>query len=272
VERRTKILLAAVVLAGGVVLALQFRKSEIVRSHFSAGSAWRSDFAAAPAGNAAPQIGPQPPGATAFDGHIEAAPGFSSGRANAADQQASGDETGDRSSSKTGATNSPGPLVDLNAPEQTYTIVDGDTLPNLAQRYLGRADRYLELYQYNRDVLSNPEVLPIGAQLRIPSRVAVPSDGNTGAAPFVPATPVTPLVPLPPAPVAASTVAGKSALPASAQRRAPRTYTVQAGDNLVDLARKFYGDGRRYEDLYEANRRVMHNPADLKPGLVLVVP
>ncbi len=47
---------------------------------------------------------------------------------------------------------------------------------------------------------------------------------------------------------------------------------MQRGDNLVDIARKFYGDGRKHQDLFEANRGVMHNPGDLHPGMVLVIP
>jgi nucleoid-associated protein YgaU len=52
----------------------------------------------------------------------------------------------------------------------THKIVDGDTLDGLAERYLGDADRYLEIYEANRQVLPSPELLPIGAVLRIPLR------------------------------------------------------------------------------------------------------
>lgn len=60
-----------------------------------------------------------------------------------------------------------------------HKIVDGDTLSALAGRYLGSADRYLEIYEANRDVLPSPEILPIGAELRIPLhriRAAPPSE------------------------------------------------------------------------------------------------
>jgi nucleoid-associated protein YgaU len=53
---------------------------------------------------------------------------------------------------------------------QTHTIVDGDTLEALAARYLGSADRAAEIYELNREVLPGPEVLPIGAELRLPPR------------------------------------------------------------------------------------------------------
>ena len=53
-------------------------------------------------------------------------------------------------------------------------IVDGDTLADLAQRYLGSADRWNEIYQANRAALSDPELLPIGMEVVIP--------GNPGTA------------------------------------------------------------------------------------------
>jgi nucleoid-associated protein YgaU len=51
---------------------------------------------------------------------------------------------------------------------RTHKIEDGDTLPALAARYLGSADRAMEIFKANRDLLSDPELLPIGAELRIP--------------------------------------------------------------------------------------------------------
>jgi nucleoid-associated protein YgaU len=53
---------------------------------------------------------------------------------------------------------------------QTHKVVDGDTLAALAQRYLGAADRATEIYELNRALLPRPEVLPIGTQLKLPTR------------------------------------------------------------------------------------------------------
>lgn len=52
--------------------------------------------------------------------------------------------------------------------QRTHTIVDGDTLPALAERYLGSVDRAPDLFAANRYLLTDPEVLPIGAKLEIP--------------------------------------------------------------------------------------------------------
>ncbi len=53
---------------------------------------------------------------------------------------------------------------------QVHKIVDGDTLADLAARYLGSAARAMEIFQANRDVLADPELLPIGVELTIPAR------------------------------------------------------------------------------------------------------
>ena len=50
----------------------------------------------------------------------------------------------------------------------THKIIDGDSLAVLAQRYLGSASRAMEIYEANRDLLAQPEILPIGAELKIP--------------------------------------------------------------------------------------------------------
>ena len=54
-------------------------------------------------------------------------------------------------------------------PPVTHKIVDGDTLPALAERYLGSESRSNEIYDANRTVLTDPNILRIGAVLRIPS-------------------------------------------------------------------------------------------------------
>ena len=53
---------------------------------------------------------------------------------------------------------------------QTHRIVDGDSLADLAARYLGSALCSGEIFQANRDVLADPELLPIGVELKIPYR------------------------------------------------------------------------------------------------------
>ncbi len=53
---------------------------------------------------------------------------------------------------------------------QMHIVVDGDSLARLAGRYLDDPHRGDEIYQLNRDVLTSPDLLPIGAELKIPDR------------------------------------------------------------------------------------------------------
>lgn len=50
-----------------------------------------------------------------------------------------------------------------------HRIVDGDTLPKLAVAYLGDRDQYMDIFRANRDVLSDPRLLPIGTEIAIPA-------------------------------------------------------------------------------------------------------
>jgi nucleoid-associated protein YgaU len=54
---------------------------------------------------------------------------------------------------------------------------------------------------------------------------------------------------------------------------APRTAVVGPNDTLWDLAVRFYGDGTRYFDIYQANRReIGASPRRIYPGQVLLIP
>jgi nucleoid-associated protein YgaU len=50
-----------------------------------------------------------------------------------------------------------------------HRIIDGDSLPKLAARYLRDPRRSEEIFALNREVLENPDLLPIGAELKIPA-------------------------------------------------------------------------------------------------------
>jgi nucleoid-associated protein YgaU len=60
--------------------------------------------------------------------------------------------------------------ITLESHSRLHIVVDGDSLAKLAERYLDDAQRASEIYELNRHVLSHPDVLPIGAELTIPSR------------------------------------------------------------------------------------------------------
>jgi nucleoid-associated protein YgaU len=49
-------------------------------------------------------------------------------------------------------------------------------------------------------------------------------------------------------------------------------YTVQSGDSLWKISQKFYGDGNKYQKIFEANKEVIKNPDLIYPGQMLRIP
>lgn len=49
-------------------------------------------------------------------------------------------------------------------------------------------------------------------------------------------------------------------------------YEVQSGESLWKIAKKVYGAGHRWGEIYEANRQVLASPEALSPGIVLRIP
>jgi nucleoid-associated protein YgaU len=52
---------------------------------------------------------------------------------------------------------------------KTYTVKSGDTLGEIAQRELGSANKYMEIFNANRDQLSDPDKIQPGQVLKIPA-------------------------------------------------------------------------------------------------------
>ena len=53
-----------------------------------------------------------------------------------------------------------------------YRLRDGDTLENVAERFLGSAARAAEIFDANRGVLPQPDLLPVGTTIIIPPKLA----------------------------------------------------------------------------------------------------
>jgi nucleoid-associated protein YgaU len=85
----------------------------------------------------------------------------------------------------------------------------------------------------------------------------------------LPATPVTPLGP----PRTAPTTQPSTQQPTVTQQAGTaRVHVVQQGDTLYRLSTQYYGTGRRYREIYEANRDVMRSEIDLRIGMQLKIP
>ncbi len=73
-----------------------------------------------------------------------------------------------------GSTSSSGkqaqPAPSAQASSDTYTVKSGDTLSGIAKEMLGSASSYTEIFNANRDQLSDPDKIKPGQVLKIPPR------------------------------------------------------------------------------------------------------
>jgi LysM repeat protein len=140
--------------------------------------------------------------------------------------------------------------VSQNAPttrsgERRYTIQPGDSLTKISKRFYGNGKLYYRIVKANRDVLPNPDVLPLGVTIVIPAKDA----------PVASASPV------------------RSRTPPSASRAgSAKTYVVKKGETLYQIAKKTLGKGSRYPEIFRANRDKLATPDAVKAGMTLQIP
>jgi nucleoid-associated protein YgaU len=53
--------------------------------------------------------------------------------------------------------------------EQTYSVRSGDTLSKISKQFYGDANRYMKIFEANRDKLSDPDTIKPGQVLKIPA-------------------------------------------------------------------------------------------------------
>ena len=137
-----------------------------------------------------------------------------------------------------------------------YLTVWGDNLSNIAKRFLGDASRWIEIYQLNKDVISDPNNLQRGIELKIPLSKVEIEKASQAVLKDVYNQPVkipfnvSPSVPLLNA----------------------ESYTVQKGELLSGIAKKVYGDASKWFAIYQANIDKITDPDNPPTGLTLHLP
>jgi len=56
----------------------------------------------------------------------------------------------------------------LKVPEKTYTVVAGDSLSKIAKHFYSDANKYMKIFEANKDQLADPDKIKPGQTLRIP--------------------------------------------------------------------------------------------------------
>ena len=66
------------------------------------------------------------------------------------------------------ATGAGGPAAGGSGQVTTYTVKPGDTLSKIAKEHLGNANAYMDIFNANRDQLSDPDKIKPGQVLKMP--------------------------------------------------------------------------------------------------------
>lgn len=59
--------------------------------------------------------------------------------------------------------------TEITSEFQTYTVEKGDTLWSISKKFYGSGSSWKKIFKANQDVISNPDKVKIGTELRIPS-------------------------------------------------------------------------------------------------------
>ena len=66
----------------------------------------------------------------------------------------------------------PAPAASQSHTNETYTVQAGDTLSSIAKKLLGNANAYMDIFNANKDQLSDPDKIKPGQVLKIPQHTA----------------------------------------------------------------------------------------------------
>lgn len=141
----------------------------------------------------------------------------------------------------------PSPNNSTQKQVEKYTVVKGDTLWSISEKYYQKGDNWKEIADANN--ITDAKKLEVGQELVIPE---VKNEVNTTPTPAPPTPQITEN--------AASTtneITGDS-------------YTVVHGDCLWTIAVRAYGDGEKWHQIAEVNH--LANPRIIHSGNIFILP
>lgn len=153
-------------------------------------------------------------------------------------------------------------------------INQGSTAPPLADS-AGPAARELALLARVQDLTAANEELRERANEPVIDPTLLPPATNPPASAAALAAPPVAAVPAPAVTVAVPVPAPTPGPAAAAVGLAPggvRYHTVVAGDTLINLSRRYYGNTSHWPQVQQANRDLLGDKADLKLGMRLRIP
>jgi nucleoid-associated protein YgaU len=76
--------------------------------------------------------------------------------------------SGGSSTAPTPAVGGPEPSAPSVTTGRTYVVVSGDSLSKIAKRQYGDAQKWPKIYEANRNIIKDPDLIYPGQELRIP--------------------------------------------------------------------------------------------------------
>lgn len=180
-----------------------------------------------------------------------------------------------------------------------HVVQDGESLAVIAKKYYGqeegnRKSTIQMLYEANKNILESPDKIQVGDQLVIPkvksaaAPQAVPAKKESAAGALLDKFKnVFTLADSKKNNMAVKEIfkekdvsknVSKDSITGDKKTEKPQSlkgvteYTVQSGDYLYKIARKFLGDNDRYPEIAELNRDVLTNGDHLQVGMKLKIP
>ncbi len=147
------------------------------------------------------------------------------------------------------------------AAEGTYRVQPGDTFSSIAEKHYGSSSYFKALVEHNRDKYPQPDRLDVGDVISVPTKEELVQTYGDLCPKEVH--------------VDAERRQGMSLASTSGPYGAPagRTYAVEEGDTLYDIARYELGKAARWIEIYELNREIIGADFDhLRPGTRLTLP
>ncbi len=130
-----------------------------------------------------------------------------------------------------------------------HKIKRGESLSDISEKYFGKSDKYMDIFNANKDKLRNPNDLTIGMILNIPT-------SSENIKEFQEINPTEPIE----NPISIN------------QNTQYKEITVKKGQSLSILSLKYLKDSEKYMDIFDANRDILKTPDSLKPGMKLRIP
>src|SRR5215203_349201 len=157
-----------------------------------------------------------------------------------------------------------------------YTVVAGDTLRKIAQRFYGDENQWPRIFHANQGQITNPDQISVGWVLRIPGlvqytvvagdtlrKIAQQFYGDEAQWPRI-------------FNANRDQIDDPDKIQVGQVLRIPTDdvspYPVVAGATLRSIAQRFYGDETLWPRIFNANRDQITNPDQISVGWVLRIP